>query len=383
MNNFWCLYDSIPSNICLIDKELKIKYVNSTFKNTFKSYLNNQVHSIGQIFPKLKDEEYLLKLSLLFDNGEATSLSVQYLDNGIIKHFKLQVNLLKDDKSSSHHAIIIIEDVSDLINQIIAQNKQLNQIKITLDETKKAKLALTESEESLIISNNTKNKLLSIISHDLKTPLNALVNISDLLIQNECDVHEECRNVDLLIAINLSAKQSLEMVTNLLSWARTQLKRINPHRIEFCLCDLFKDVTYYFAGSLKSKNLDINIDLPNEDCVVYADFDMIKLVLQNLISNAIKYSYSGGKIDLIVKDTNDSFTIIISDNGVGMDEEIIDILSETEYINSIIGTNNEMGTGLGLSVCNEFLKFHDSSLQVESTKNVVTSLSFKLLKADN
>nr|WP_321406766.1 HAMP domain-containing sensor histidine kinase [uncultured Carboxylicivirga sp.] len=381
MDEKFCLYDFIPVSICIIDRQYQIVYGNNLFRNRFSI---NSDHLIGQklyhIIPVFRSDEYLEKIKASFQdqsqvvfNEGINDESLTELEN-VKELFSFNISQIKCDSFESKYAVITIGQDIGLVRKFEEQNQ--SNIRLQIDQ--KERLALEDNGESLNLSNKASNKLFSIIAHDLKTPLHAMVDISDLIMKKGCLSSEPCRNENLLLALNISAKHSLEMVSNLLSWARTQLNSITPRPKKIYLCELFNDIRQYFEGSLKTKKLSLEVKLPRKNCMVNVDFDMLKIVVQNLLSNAIKYSYSGDKIYMKVDEIDNTFKISIIDKGVGMSDEVKKLILSSNDIKSILGTNNELGTGLGLSVCKEFLLYHNSSLNIETSENNGTIVSFYL-----
>ncbi|MCU4162393.1 ATP-binding protein [Carboxylicivirga caseinilyticus] len=382
MDDKFCLYDYIPVSICIIDRQYQIVYVNNTFQNSFSIKTDHLIgKKLHHIIPVFKTDEYLDKLKTFFHDKAPVIFTSGINDDSLTElnlqeSFNFNISLLKCD--SSEYAVITIGRNIGLLDclgeQKYLQNQSNNRLQVPNIEWSAQK----DIDESLNLSNKASNKLFSIIAHDLKTPLHAMVNLSDLIIQNGCKPNEPYRNENLLLALNISAKQSLEMVSNLLSWARTQLNSITPRPKKICLCELFNDIKQYFEGSLRTKKLSLEVTLPRENCIVNVDFDMLKIIVQNLLSNAIKYSYTGEKIYMKVDEIGNAFKISIIDKGVGMSDEVKKLILSSNDIKSVLGTNNELGTGLGLSVCKEFLSYHNSSLTFESSKDNGTIVSFYL-----
>ena len=228
-----------------------------------------------------------------------------------------------------------------------------------------------QAEERLVLFNNqlkelnaTKDKLFSIIAHDLKSPFNSILGFSDLLLEN-------IRNYDIdktetyISNINLTSKHILVLLENLLDWAKTQTGLIvfKPKRQD--LKAIVQDIIDMLDSTAKIKNISLNISaVSNMD--VYADPNMLHTILRNLISNAIKFTKSGGNIDIIAISEQDHVKISVIDNGVGMNEETLNKIFGIETNFTSNGTANEKGTGLGLILCKEFVEKHGGKIWVES-----------------
>ena len=231
-------------------------------------------------------------------------------------------------------------------------------------ERKQSEQALIKSEVELRELNATKDKLFSIIAHDLRSPFNNILGFSELLIENSNNYEAE-ETEKFLGFINLSAKNTLVLLDNLLNWAKSQTGQVKfkPEKlvlssIVFETIELSKIIAIGKDISISQNKLD--------DTEVYADKDMLKTLLRNLISNAIKFTNPGGNISVSAKKEQSQVEIAVSDNGVGMNEETINKLFSIETNNTSIGTADEKGSGLGLILCKELVEKQGGKIWVES-----------------
>lgn len=222
--------------------------------------------------------------------------------------------------------------------------------------------------------NSTKDKLFSIISHDLKSPAIAQKMSLDALISNI----DTLDNQDLrkyLEELRNSSDSQINLLQNLLKWANIQTGKIKCNIINFDICEVISNVTELYRVHLNNKSIGMNLDI-SKNCFVEADKQMISTVLRNLLSNAIKFTNIGGEIKISVKPYNDKHRISIADNGVGMTEEQIENILKVGTMKSQIGTNGEIGTGLGIIICEELLNINKSKLEIKSEKNKGCIISF-------
>ena len=155
---------------------------------------------------------------------------------------------------------------------------------------------------------------------------------------------------------------------NLLNWSRLQLKKINPYFAGFSVKETLSSNLRFLEGHIDQKKITVRI-LQFDDVKVYGDVDMISVIIRNILSNAIKYSHEEGLITVSGKvQKNNVFALSISDNGVGIEKQDIDNLFNLNLSKSKQGTNNELGTGLGLILCQEFALINKCKLTVESEK---------------
>lgn len=229
-----------------------------------------------------------------------------------------------------------------------------------------AAIALQNSRtlEALIASNKAKDKLFSIIAHDLRNPFNSLIGFSDLL-RERVSVTADEKLINYSTYINTALYNYLNYLDNLLGWARMQTNKFEFHPTSFGLIDLVEEVKELLLVQAKSKKISLKLSIPKH-MRIYADRNMIKVVLTNLISNAIKYSNDGTDVVVSGKHDRNINIICVEDNGVGMSQESCKKLFKVEESFSTRGTNNEAGTGLGLILCNDFIKKHNGQIDVES-----------------
>ncbi|MBK8806212.1 MAG: cyclic nucleotide-binding domain-containing protein [Bacteroidales bacterium] len=220
----------------------------------------------------------------------------------------------------------------------------------------------------------TKDKLLSIIAHDLKGPLGLIMSFSDIILDSETLTPDKQR--EFTKYINTSSKVVFQLLENLLDWARSQTGGIILHSNDLSVKKIVDENLLLLKNLILNKNIQI-VTTINQD-VFYADYNTINTVIRNLLSNAIKYTPNGGTITISSVKNENKCNIAIADNGVGMDDEHLSKLFKPNEQFSQPGTNDEKGTGLGLLVVYEFVKANDGDLSVESKLNVGTSFLITL-----
>jgi len=235
---------------------------------------------------------------------------------------------------------------------------------------------IAERTEELRISNTTKDKLFSIIAHDLNNVAAGQVGLTDLLKHsiNEGDIEISKEYVRYL---DQSSNQFVSMLQNLLQWARTQTGRIQYSPKWFNLQKISQDVMKQEQAKAYNKEiiLESNID---DEIELFGDPDMIALVLRNLVNNALKFTNKGGVVQLSANRMDEWIEISVSDNGLGMSKKTVKkLMSEGDHLTTQ-GTSNEKGTGLGFSLCQDFVKRNGGELFVESTIGEGTRISFRI-----
>ena len=230
--------------------------------------------------------------------------------------------------------------------------------------------------KALQASNSSKDKVLSIISHDLVNPFNVLLGFSELQIEDFKDGNiDEAKHKGEIIYKTTS--ETFNLVTNLLNWARSQRGKITLMPVTFDIVTLMEEVCAITANMAKSKGIDLR-QKTKERIEIVADKDLIRTVLLNLVSNALKYTHDGGIVELEAEQKDKNVVIWVKDNGIGISKEKISTLFGENEIASTLGTNNEKGTGLGLIVCKEFIEKHNGMLSVTSEEGKGSVFSFTL-----
>ena len=235
---------------------------------------------------------------------------------------------------------------------------------------------LKEKERELKELNSTKDKLFSIIAHDLKNPFNTLIGYSELLSQmwEEFTSEEQLNHVKRM---ENSAKTGHTLLENLLLWAKKQTSQIKFEPENINLTELFEYHNLLFVDQATKKG--ITLQFRNEKNLhVHADKDMLETILRNLIGNAIKFTYQGGIIEVFTSRTPEKVSITVQDNGIGISNDLQEKIFDLVDKPSSKGTSGETGTGIGLSLCKEFVEEHGGKLSLESTVGLGSSFTFNL-----
>jgi len=223
---------------------------------------------------------------------------------------------------------------------------------------------LQKSEMQLRELNATKDKVFSIIAHDLKAPFNAIMGFCELLAKaakkKELEKIEKYAEI-----ISVSSQKAMDLLLNLMEWSSAQTGRISFTPVPFDMNQVVNDNMLFYQEIAKQKHITITnkIDAPVD---VYADKAMVHTILRNLISNAIKFTAAGGEIEVAAERLKNDVRISVSDTGTGMTQSQIDTIFRSKSQHSTPGTQNEEGTGLGLMLCKEFIAKHRSKIWAES-----------------
>lgn len=224
--------------------------------------------------------------------------------------------------------------------------------------------------------NQVKDKFFSIISHDLRSPVNALAGILDLMDKGAIKPEE------MPAAISELRKRFVHtrnLLNNLLDWTLLQMDKLNLQASTINLSEIANE-NIELMNSMHEKKIRLINDIP-ENALAYADRNTINLVIRNLLTNAIKFTNEGGEIRISATESPTEWTVSVQDNGIGMNEEIRNRLFDKINPYSTRGTANEKGTGLGLILCKEFVEKNNGRIWVESQEGKGSTFSFTVPKA--
>lgn len=226
---------------------------------------------------------------------------------------------------------------------------------------------LRSVNEALVNVVATKDKFFSVMAHDIKNPFNAIMGISDVLVEEYDELNHDMRR-ELIQHIATSSKSLYQLLENLLTWSRFQRGNLdfNPKPVE--LRSALDLVIGALLPSAVSKNIALVDKVNSAPVYVRADPPMLDSILRNLINNALKFTPTGGRVEISVEVDTETATICVKDSGIGMTNEQIDRLFRIDSSNSTAGTNNEKGTGLGLILVHDFVTRQGGQITVESRK---------------
>ena len=260
-------------------------------------------------------------------------------------------------------------------SQIEALQALANQL-IKLLELRIAFIQLGKSEQKLKELNATKDRLFSIIGHDLRGPIGGFKSLIQLLISGY-DLSNSKQLLEILKVIHKTANSTYDLLENLLEWAKSQQNEIvfNPEKIN--LKDLVFNILNLFSEVIFNKEINIVNEIP-EDQFLVADKNMLSTVLRNLISNAIKFTPNGKSIKISVANMGNNVKISVQDEGTGIREEDLPKLFNSLSPLSTYGTQGEKGSGLGLLLCKDFIERHTGIIEVNSIWGKGSTFSFTL-----
>ena len=234
--------------------------------------------------------------------------------------------------------------------------------------------AIRKQKDHLEEINSVKDRLFSIVSHDLKDSISSIKGFLDLLKE---DSISKAEFDDLLPELSENANNASLLLFNLLNWSKSQMQNLKPKPELFNIQQVFHDKINLVDQKIEQKRI-VLIDESQRD-FIYADKSMVEIIIQNLLTNAVKFSRVGDSITISNKQREGKALICVEDTGVGISKKNLTKLFQNNNFTTI-GTQNEKGTGLGLTICQELVELNNGRIWVESTENVGTKFYVELPK---
>lgn len=308
-----------------------------------------------QVDPLFSVERWNEHWQEILDRKSFTIETINQRKDGTSVPIEVTVNLVEYDGKQYNCAII----------------RDITERKLSEDKLKQSAIRLAEL-------NATKDKFFSIIAHDLRGPLGTQREFTKILSENDSHFSETER-VQYLKMLEESSDLVYSLLENLLDWSRSQSGNITFQPISILFYDLVQRVVGLLNLSANKKKVIISNQIP-KGLEIFADLLMIETVVRNLISNAIKFSYSNHEVTIGISNESQTTSPVfyVKDQGVGMEKEQLNNLFRLDKKISTPGTGQESGTGLGLILCKEFLEKHNGSVWVQSEPNKGSTFFFQL-----
>lgn len=335
------------------------------------------------------DEGYKKLADLInsLKSGESKSTEVT-LKKANEEIFDAIVHISKFSKAEDFY-IVSVTDITErkLFEKIIHENIiELKQKSLKLEELLEEKneliSMLAKSEAELKKSNNEKEKFFSIIAHDLRSPFQGLLGLTQILTEN-IDIIEREDIYNIANNLQNSAKSLYNLLDNLLQFSRVKRGMVKAEFSIYPLIHVISENVELLKSLADNKNISIEYNL-DESIYVNVDINLFNAILRNLLTNAIKFSYSGGKIVIKANKSKDGFVeVSIKDNGIGMTYEEQQALFDAGVKFTKKGTMGEPSTGLGLLICKEYVELLGGKIWVKSNLNEGTTFYFNVKSFDN
>jgi len=342
------MIDTMLDGVIVLDMRNFIMDVNTTVMKMLKIPETIVGRKFERAIPVLEE----FSKEIINETGSRKEI---FLESNIGRWFEVMHNPLRDTKGQNIGSLLILHDIT---------------------HRKDTELQLKKLAEELTELNAMKDRLYSIIGHDLRGSFNSILGFSELLTESYDDLTKEERR-QFATNINSASKGAYNLLENLLEWSRIQLGR-TPFSPEELNLDLFINEAFvHVRHAAVHKDITLVTKVSPEQ-VVYADKNMLSTILRNLVSNGIKFTRPNGRVDITATESPDKVEICVTDNGIGMSKEIQGKLFHIDSLLSNPGTQNEKGTGLGLILCKEFIEKHGGIIHVESQEGKGSRFVFTL-----
>jgi signal transduction histidine kinase len=341
-----------------------------------------KIHNNEHIFVTLNKKQYFGEYSLIDQTTRSTSattvrpsrffiLMQEDFDNIMASKPALwrkmmipMINRLRSFNDIEEHLTQKAAEIEKGQAQLMAEKKELEKQKADLEQ-----------------KNSAKDRFFTIISHDLKNPFSAIINITDLML-NDIYHNDPQKDREYIKQINFYSHRIFGLLENLLQWARSQTGQIKINYKKIDLNYMFNNIIELQSGVAQQKNIFIDLD-PDLNLFAFADQNMVTFIFRNILSNALKFSTNNSTVTIDARETdNEMIAISITDQGMGMDEEQTNNLFKIDSRSLTYNDDNELeGTGLGLVLCKEFVEKNNGTISVSSTKGKGTTFTFTIPKA--
>ena len=356
-------------------KNYILKSLTLSIPRKFKVISSNNYHFLYKVYEKNKDIENALKClksyialkDSLMDEAIISNIADEKIKQVVlqseaskqllIKENELNLRQIKVQQRLNMFFILFIAAISlalvAIVRLYLKQKKLQSSLIVTNKKLNSLNSELQENNRLLEEANNTKNKLFSIIAHDLKNPFLSIYGFAEMIfIKAQKSTESELKKYSEILLE--SSKKLVQLIDNLTKWAQLHQSSFKPSPEEFNLFNEVELIIKQLKLNLELKNISLSLEV-DPSALIFADKEMMATVMRNIISNAIKFTPPEGKIFIRSEKDNRFFNIIIKDTGIGMGEELVKKIMDGKHITSSLGTSNEKGTGIGLSICREFI----------------------------
>lgn len=352
-------------------------------ENKLSDYVEDVYFNLVEVYIRNNNREKALEMIRMFHDTRDTLNKVQLEDRnrltmGFIQLFELEKkNTTLAEKNSEQEnrikqrnqvmtGILLFSLLLIVLLMLLVRNYRL--LKKTNQKLQEQDKIITRQNKILAELNATKDKFFSVVSHDMKAPINSLWSFTRLL-EDSLEEYDKEQLIGLVRQFRQHLESTSKMTENLLAWAKLQMKEMTTIPELVSVNEVAADVCKLYNEIAHTKNISIKNELPPVS-QVWADKNQLHFILRNLVNNALKYSSAGGIIRISgEKNISDTLKIKVADNGKGMQETLLSKLFTGEPIHSVEGTAGEQGSGLGLKLCYEFAILNKGVLMAASKPN--------------
>lgn len=363
----------------VMDKSIEAQdYLENATEGIFKISVNGNFLSVNPAMAnilKFNSKEKLIENiafeELFRDKIDYANFMSTLLDDNIIRDFQVS---FKNYFKNEIFVILNARTMYNRFNEIISIEGSLFDITMRVRAQEKIKEYNIELEKL----NKSKDKFFSIVAHDLMSPFTSLLGYSEILYSESEDLSKE-EVKEFSGDIHSVAVKAHNLLENLLSWSSIQTNRTHFYPHKFSVYPIVEDVLQLNKGNANQKGITMHNNIPDE-FVIVADINMLNTVFRNLVANAVKFTNSGGSINVGISEKENFIEFYVEDTGVGISDKDQGKLFKIDVHHSEIGTNREKGTGLGLILCAEFVEKHNGTISVKSELDKGSKFIFTISK---
>lgn len=372
------VFNYVAVGICVIDSNYEIICWNASLAQLTNIEPEEAIGKyLYDLYPEFQKRINLLRIKDVASGGPPAIFSASLnktLFAPILKidpqyYYEIIASSLPIENEESNNIIFTVEDKTALYKKV-SDYKQVKDL--ALIEIEQRKIV----EESLKLANQSKDKFISIMAHDIKNPLGVIQSVSDFLLKSS-DNLEKDELKEFLNGMYQSSKKLNALINDLLVWARSQNGQLTINKTDNNLNDLIIEEINFLYNSALNKSIALINNVSN-DIILTVDKNMIQTTVRNLVSNAIKFTNKGGKIIIDAEKQQDCYIVSVKDDGVGISDVNKQKLFNLGESISTQGTNEESGTGLGLLLCKEFIELHKGKIWVESELGKGSKFNFSI-----
>ena len=355
------IVDDVPTNVMLVQAILKKEGYTLITANSGKMALD----IINQCYPNL------ILLDIMMPEMDGFEV----------------LQRLKENPKTNHIPVIIMSALSD--RQSVVKGYQLGAVEYVTKPFQREELvkrvahrfelfSIKRIKADLERTIESRDTLYSVIAHDLRSPLGSLqmMNNAILMMVDEQQVGKDV--FEMLQMMNKTSEEIFLLLDNLLKWAKNRLDKQIVFKQITDVNGIIDSTAQIYLPVAEQKGITLEIKNMDKELQGFVDIDMLKTVIRNLVSNALKFSYNGGIVTVDTQTKENEIVVSVKDTGKGMTNEEIDKLMNQNVHFTTYGTNNEKGSGLGLMLCKDFIKLHNGELRVESEPDKGSTFSFTL-----
>lgn len=380
-SNSFQIFDQMMEGVQVVDRDGRYLYVNNALVNQGKKSRKQLIgHSMTECYPGIENTILYSRIQECLKNRKPQEFLNEFVfPDGSKGFFQLRMHPVNEGVLIMSFDVTKEKAAEELL--INAKEYLEEVVKTRTEELQEQKLIIENQLQYLKDLNATKDKFFSIVSHDLISPLQSLKGLLSL-VNSQASLSPD-QLIKTISSLQTSVDNTLELAQNLLAWAGSQMNSLKKPQLEpVKVSDMIQEVYGLYKDLANRKGVSLEVQVGDE-LFARADRSQLTFVVRNLVNNAIKFSHSNGVVKVTAEEIEDDNVLIaVADNGIGIPKSIIERIRNQEVDRSVIGTSGEKGTGLGLLLCNEFMKQNDGHIEIESEEGIGSKFNL-YLKADS